>query len=403
MYVAGCATLGALLNPSGLTDFDVATWPAVQQVLHGHPLHIYEPSKTIIYAAHGPRVSFDHGPISLLPLSVAGLIVTLLGWAGEIRVDRAAALATSAIFALLMAREAVAIISDARGLPLPALRRLITMAALVLVPALGLGIYTHVELPIGMWLYLRSFRDLSRGHVVRSGLEAALAVMSRTTVVLLVLPLGIVILRQLGRRAALLWGAVLAGTVAVVMMPFIVADPEAVWSAFVVVRGHIAVGYGSFLVLAAHTPLESLAQHGDVVLIGVGVLVVLWLTRRTLADAPVNSTDVLGVVAAVALCFPLFSKTSFAYYLLEPSVLTIIWLLSTRPSPRRSYIGTAAAVLAVAPAVYYFSVLVHPNPDAEFAASIVVGGLIALALWECLLVLRSPLTARAIRVGGPIA
>ena len=391
-YVVGCAVAGWSIPADGRTDFDVAVWPAVQQVLHGHPLHVYEPAKTIVHAASPPRVALDHGPISLVPMSVAGYALTLAGHADDIRLQRAAALAVTALFSLLMAREAVRVLEDARGEQLTRPRRLALSAALLCIPALGFGIYTHVELPIGLWLFLRSLRDVTAGRMVRSALMAGASVLSRTTVVLLVIPMAVSVFRQRGPRVGGRWCATAAATVALVMTPFVLADPTAVRAAFLEVRAAQLVSYGSLAVLAAGTPLEPFIQRADTALMGVGVLVFLWLVRRSVADVRLGAPGALGIFAGTSLWLPLLAKASFAYYAFEPTVLAILWWLSLRGSSGSIRPGSAALLLTGAAVADYVAVFAGPRADTRLLTSVVAGGLISYALLEIVRGLRSDQT-----------
>ena len=95
--------IGVGLLPFQPTDLDIFFWPSAKIAVHGHPFSVYAAGGHALY----PNAN---GPVSLLPLSVLGVLLNAVGWLDATVPRRGIALGVFCLFVLLMAREAVAAI-----------------------------------------------------------------------------------------------------------------------------------------------------------------------------------------------------------------------------------------------------------------------------------------------------
>jgi hypothetical protein len=185
-------------------------------------------------------------------------------------------------------------------------------------------------------------------------------------------------------------GAAAAVTVALGLAPFLLADGADTLFSLVTFRGALPVGGGSIWELTVGTRFEGWAQHLDsaaviaVALIAAGG--VRWRVRRRAPDR----RTAYGILALVALCFPLLVKTVWPYYFLDCYVLAAVWSLGAPggPGPR----ATALRVLLPA-AISGCALLAELGVDAgsgpglrraESAAMFVILTAIALGLARAL-------------------
>jgi len=231
-YVAGWAA-SPLLGSRTPSDLDLFFWPSAELAAHGHPL--------LVYSAPGID---DNGPLGLVPLVPIVLIANALGLANNLQVRAGMACVVVAVFALLLGTEALRLLDGARG----ATRwRLATMCVFLFAPALVISgfDYGHLEQPIELWLVLLALRYTAMERSVVAGLALGLAVLTRTTAVLYILPF--ILLPMATRRwkpaASLLavTGAVVIGGV----VPFLVADRTNVVHSLLTYRPDLPIGGGS--------------------------------------------------------------------------------------------------------------------------------------------------------------
>ncbi len=137
-YVALWTGVGLL--PFQPTDLDIFFWPSARIAVHGHLFSVYAAGGQALY----PNAN---GPVSLLPLSVLGVLLNAVGWLDASAPRRGIALGVFCLFILLMAREAVAAIDRLRGKPLIPSVRLLVYAVLTLSPLAWQSVagYGHIE------------------------------------------------------------------------------------------------------------------------------------------------------------------------------------------------------------------------------------------------------------------
>src|SRR5262249_20749416 len=177
--------------PFNDTDFDVFFLPSARIALAGHPLHIYQ----VRYQLNYPNAN---GPLSIAPLTVVAWVAQHAGWLDAHEPRRALAAAVFSVFSLLLGREALLAVDRLLGFPPRGIWRLLAYAVFIFSPELWhtvLG-YGHIEHPIMMWLVLAGIRALVERHAGRGGALLGLALLARSTTLLYLLPLVLVLLAR---------------------------------------------------------------------------------------------------------------------------------------------------------------------------------------------------------------
>ena len=314
-YIALWFLVGLL--PIQPTDLDIFFWPSAKVAVMGHPLLVYT-------AAGHDAYPNANGPLALVPLSAVGVILNLFGWLDAITQRRAVALAVFSVFLILMAREAVGAIDRVRGSPVTGYPRLFTYAAFALGPQAwqSLAGYGHIEQPIEIWLLLVAARYVQRQQPARAGIALALAVLSRSSAVLLAVPLGLATW-QTRTSAALRLLVAAAATGAAGLLPFLLADPSDVIHSLLTYRGGLVVGAGSVWSLTHGTSLEAVSQHWDIAaVVAAGVAGNLWLATR---PGGLDGSRLFAAMTVSSTSFALLAKTVWPYYMFEVFVFATVW------------------------------------------------------------------------------
>jgi hypothetical protein len=388
--------------PLNRTDLDAFFLPASKIMLSGHPFEVY----SLRYQIDYPNAN---GPLSLPLLTFASAIAAWRGWLTDMELRRVVVMMVFAPFILLMAREAVAAVDRLRGVPFTGAGRVIAYALFALSPEIWHAalFYGHIELPLMLWLALAGIRQLGEKHPARSGLLLGLALLTRTSALLFVLPLVALLARDRSWRALARFGVALVGIVGAVLLPFLIVDGGNVVYSLVTFRGKLPVGGGSFWGLTLNTPMESFGQRFDGLSV---VLVSLLLTGIVLArrrDLTPTSPALYLLMALSSFCFALLIKTLWPYYFLEPFTFLTIWWLGMLPaqaSRARVWIRWGLALLLPCAAVacaslreYGLTLEQLRGPFRE--ESIVLATAMALAMGGILWLLRAR-SARGNEWGG---
>jgi hypothetical protein len=352
--------------------------------VHGHPL--------LIYSSNNLGQGADaNGPLGLIPLVPIVTVANLMGWSDNVGLRSGITDAVFACFALLLAVSAVRIVERARG---RLEWRLAAPCVFLLAPALwiSVGDYGHVEQPIELCLVLLAAGYALERRSVAAGIALGLAVLTRSTVVLYVIPLAAVAFATRRVRPTAVVLSVAAITAAVGFAPFLAADGANVVHSLLTYRGGLAVGGGSFWVAARGTGWAALGQHGDTYLIFIVAAclsgAVVW--RRS--DVAITIAGFFGLLTVVATCFPLLAKATYPYYLLEPYVFAAIWWLA-RPGSALNWrltvpvLLTADALISKQAATLPFD---GPGLIAGVASSILLAVVMALVLGDLIRTRASP-------------
>jgi len=318
-YVALWIGVGML--PFQPTDLDVFFWPSAKIAVHGHPFSVYAAGGQALY----PNAN---GPVSLLPLSLLGVLLNRAGWLDATVPRRGIALGVFCLFVLLMAREAVAAVERLRGTPLNPSVRLLVYAILTLSPLVWQSVagYGHIEQPIEIWLLLLAARWLGEERrPLPAGIAFGASILTRSSAVLMSVPLGLAGGRQSLRSVAVFFfGAGAAG--AAILLPFLLADPSDVVHSLFTYRGGLQVGAGSIWSLARGGSLETVVQHYDLVAVVAVVLATnLWLARGNRLD----QGRLFAAMTLTSTAFAMLAKTVWPYYFLEVFILGSVWAFGT--------------------------------------------------------------------------
>jgi len=320
-YAIVWAIAGWLWNGPA-SDLDNFFLPAVRIVLSGHPLLIYT-------ARFQDIIANDNGPLGLVPLTAVGAVLSWFGWIDDERLRRALIMGAFSIFSLLMAREAVAAIDRLRGARLGGLSRLLAYGVFAASPTLVNGVlgYGHIEQPMTLWLVLLAVRLLARERTAGAGISFGLAILTRSLAALPMIPLRLLLLARGRWRALVALGAGAAFTIALGLLPFLLADPTDTIYSLVTHRALMPVGGGSLWQLVVGTPFQWIPQRADVVFVlGLAVLLslVVIAARR---DLEPSSRDIYGLLALTALTLPLLAKSVWPYYFLDAYIFGAVWWL----------------------------------------------------------------------------
>jgi hypothetical protein len=303
-------------------DLDNFFLPAVRIAMGGHPLLVY----TVRYWS---IIANDNGPLGLVTLTPVVAVADRLGWMDDVGLRRLLILGAFSVFSLLMAREAVAAIDRVRGATLEGLSRVLAYGVFAASPTLWMSVlgYGHIEQPMALWLVLLGVRSLASDRSAAAGISFGLAILTRSLAALSLIPLGLLLLAR-GRWRALAWLAGSAAlTVALGVLPFLLADPTDTIYSLVTHRGLLPVGGGSPWQLLVGTPYLWVPQHWDVLFVlGLAVLLSLIVIVARKGLEP-SSRDIYGLLALTALTLPLLAKSVWPYYFLDAYVFGAVWWL----------------------------------------------------------------------------
>ncbi len=354
--IIAAAAIGAIGN--GDNDLTGNFVPAAREVLAGHPLAIYVPRPDGIPA--------DDGPLSLIGLA---LVMRLVSWAGIMAgVGLRVVIATiCGGLALAAGREAWLAVEGLRGAPLHWRERIALAAIVAANPVLWRGIahYGHFELALLLWFGLRGIRLVTRGRLVVGAIWLGLALLSRSTAVLLIVP----VLCALGWERR--WhdltrlGGVVAGVTLIGLAPFLLVYPAATIYALGGYRAQLPVGAGAIWVTVIDTPLEGPVQRSAALLTVVAASAwcgwALWRGwPRGAPPGAVSATETIWLLVALAtLTFPWLSTMVWPYYYTEAIAPLAIWGV-TQWKPTRTAVWWYAAIPVVG--MLYAEVTLHFYP-----------------------------------------
>jgi hypothetical protein len=308
-----------IVNP---TDLDVFFFPAVRIALAGRPLDIYQLRVALVY----PNAN---GPLGLIPVFVASWLASLRGWLENVMLRRALLFALTAPFPLLIAWESARAI-ERFGARIGRWSWPLVYLPLLLAPELWLSAlyYGHIEQIIAVWLILVAIRMLSKRRPLLAGVLLGLALLARSDVTLIIIPVGLTLLarKQLRATAWLALGGFLA--VAAGLSPFLMADRSDTLFSLAGFHAALPVGGGNVWSLSGATSYFDIADKYDAYLaIGLAILLTLaiLLANRKLTVA---SADFYLLLALCSLCFALLIKTLWPYYFQEAALLASVWALA---------------------------------------------------------------------------
>lgn len=220
----------------------------------------------------------------------------------------------------------------------PETLRLLLYAFITLSPLTwqSYSIWYHVEQPLMLCLALAAVLALQARREGLAGLLAGLAFLSRTTVLIPLIALGIVLLMTRAWRPLLKFGGVSALVAALGFAPFVAFDAADVKYTFLSWRGGAPIGSDSIWTIFAYTGTSShlrelinagvkrLDMYSVILVVAVAAFFAVRRLRLTL-----YARDLWALLAIAMLATPMLSKQVWPYYYLEPLVFIVVWELST--------------------------------------------------------------------------
>ena len=321
VYLGGWSLLGQMhLQPTDLERFYI---PAALVALHGRPLFIYS-------ASHLSAYPLANGPLSIAPLVGALALTGWLGWLRSMALTRLVVVAVYGVFALLLAREAVAVIDRCAPKPLRGPRRLLVYEVFLISLQLWQSMlyYGHVEQPLMLWLALVGVRRVIEGRPGRAGVWLALALLTRTTALTVIIPVALLFIARADWRGLRRFGVALAAVVAGVLAPFALADARDLLYSLVTFHNSVQTQGGNLWTLVSGTALAALPQRADGVFVLAATLAVAAIILRARPDLRADSRDFYALLALCSLCHPAFVNILWPYYFLEAYTFCAIWWLA---------------------------------------------------------------------------
>jgi hypothetical protein len=303
---------------SDLTNF---FFKSADYILRGDPWHMY--AVTVGgYPNYNPPLSiFLMAPL----LALARALAPALGFGGS---DGALITFVTLPFLLLIPLLAFLVIYTLRVLypAIPETQRLLAFVLVALGPLSWqtMATWYHVEQPLMLCLLIGAMLTLQLRGAALAGVLAGLAVLTRTTAVVPLIALGVLLLVARDWRSLLKFGGIGALVAALGFAPFFLFAPRDTLYSLVQWRGTAIIGGNSIWTLFAYTPLDGIARRLDFYAVVLFVLIITFLAARRFGIS-VYSRDAWAVLALAALAVPLLSKTNWPYYYLEPFVFLLIW------------------------------------------------------------------------------
>lgn len=220
----------------------------------------------------------------------------------------------------------------------PETLRLLLYAFITLSPLTwqSYSIWYHVEQPLMLCLLLASVLALQARREGLAGLLAGLAFLTRTTALIPLIALGVLLLATSAWRPLLKFGGVSALVAALGFAPFLAFDAADVKYTFLSWRGGAPIGSDSIWTIFAYTGtsshLRELINAGvkrvDMYSVILVVAIAAFLAARRLR-LTLYTRDLWALLAIAMLATPMLSKQVWPYYYLEPLVFIVVWELST--------------------------------------------------------------------------
>ncbi len=313
------------IQDSDLTNFFLKS---AEYVLQGNPFHMY--------AVHGSGVTSSY-PNYNPPLSIL-LLAPLYGLAQALGLNSSYGQVITFVtvpFVFLVPLLGYLTLRVLRSLypEAPETLRFLAFLLVTLSPLTWqtYGIWYHVEQPVMLCFLLGSLWALQARRDGLAGALAGLAFLSRTTALIPLIAVGVMLLTEKQWRSLLTFGGVSAAVAAVGLGPFFLFDPHDTIHSLVTWRGTAPIGGNSIWTIFStsntvglrHT-LDSIARRLDMYTVILVVAIVAYFAVRRLRISA-YSRDAWAIVAIATLTVPMLSKTNWPYYFLEPFFFILIW------------------------------------------------------------------------------
>jgi hypothetical protein len=298
---------------SDLTNF---FFKSADYILRGDPWHMYAVNVGG-YPNYNPPLSI----FLMAPLLALGRALGFTNPGAEITF-------VTLPFLLLIPLLAFLVIHTLRVLypAIPETQRLLAFVLVALGPLSWqtMATWYHIEQPLMLCLLIGTMLALQSRRAALAGVLAGLAVLTRTTAVVPLIALGVLLLLGRDWRALLKVGGIGALVAAIGFAPFFLFDRSDTLYSLVQWRGTAIIGGNSIWTLFASTPLDGIARRLDFYAVVFFVVIITFLAARRF-NITAYSRDAWAILALGALAVPLLSKTNWPYYYLEPFIFLLIW------------------------------------------------------------------------------
>lgn len=319
-----------LLNVPADSDLTNFFFPSADYILHGHPFQMYAVRGSGLYPNFNPPLgTFLMAPLLAAARAVGfgtglGAPITFVSFGFLIFVPLLGHLVVRALGRLYPA--------------MPDTQRFLAYVLIVLSPLTwqAFSPWYHLEQPLMLCFLVGALIALQSRRAALAGLLAGLALLTRTTALMPVLALGVLLLAERDWRTLVRFGGIAALVVVAGFAPFFVFDSKDATYSFLTWRGTAPIGGNSIWALFAapdnatglrHT-LDAAARRLDQPAAILCVLAVSALAALRLRVSA-SSREAWAVLALAALAVPMLSKTVWPYYYLEPFVLLLVWEFSS--------------------------------------------------------------------------
>jgi hypothetical protein len=312
------------IKTAGDSDLITFFFPAAQNILLGHPLHIYA-----VNAGGYPNYN---PPLSIFLMAPLLKLAETIGFAQNY--GEQITFVTLPFIVLVPLLGYMVVRALRRLYPaIPDAQLLLAYALIVLSPLTWQSIATwyHVEQPLMLCLLIGAVLLLRQRHEELAGVLAGLAVLSRTTALMPLIALGMLLLLAREWRSLLRFAGVAGGLVLVVMAPFFIADPHDATYSLLSWRSGAPIGGNTVWAIFSYEgtnhllhQMNSAARRLDMYVVVLFIVIVTYLAWRRWQISAFG-TEVWALLAVALIAVPMLSKTNWPYYYLEPFVFLLIW------------------------------------------------------------------------------
>lgn len=327
LFIGAAAVVRGTRAVVSIADSDLTNFffKSAQYILNGNPWHMYAVRASGVYPNYNP-------PLSIILMAPLLGLARRLGFAANFGKEITFVSLPFLVFVPLLGFLVLRVLRSLYP-EMPETQRLLAFMLVVLSPLTWQSIATwyHLEQPMMLCFLVGALIVFQRRQEGLAGVLAGLALVSRTTALIPLIALGVLLLTQREWRGLLKLAGAAAAVSGAVLAPFFLFDRPDFMYSFVTWRGTATIGGNSIWSIFAyggsrgirHT-LDALARHLDMPSVILFVAVVAFLAARRL-HISAYSRDAWAILAIAALAVPMLSKTNWPYYYLEPFNLLMIW------------------------------------------------------------------------------
>lgn len=311
-------------SDSDLTNF---FFKSANAILAGHPFQMYAVRASGGYPNYNP-------PLSIFLMAPFLKLGETLGFAHNYGEQITVVALPFLIFVPLLGWLTLRALSQFYP-EMPETQRLLAYMLITLSPLTwqAYSPWYHLEQPMMLCFLVAAALALQSRREALGGALAGLAVLTRTTALMPLIALGVLLLVAENWRSLLKFEGVAAIVAGVGIAPFFLFDRANAMYSFVSWRGTAAIGGNSIWDIFGggagirHT-LNAAARRLDMPSVIAVVLLVSFFAARRLRISAYDR-EAWSVLAIAALTVPMLSKTNWPYYYLEPFLLLVIWEFGT--------------------------------------------------------------------------